>query len=74
MSMIGASSKVCMTTNVTCSLKIEFVVSAYRIMDVSPLCQFAPWTIRHLDVSPPGRFAPWTIRHLLKCIPKNFFL
>jgi len=40
-------------------------------MDVSPLCQFAPWTFRHQDVSPPGRFAPWTFRHLDVSPPRN---
>jgi len=43
-----------------------------RFMDVSPLCQFAPWTFRPLDVSPSGRFAPWTFRHLDDSPPRRF--
>jgi len=41
-------------------------------MDISPLCQFAPWTFRHQDVSPPGCFAPWTFHHLDDSPPRRF--
>ena len=41
------------------------------ITDVSPPCQFAPWTIGPLDVSPPGRFAPKTFRPLDDSPPRN---